>query len=387
MNLHAAIVKSLNNEDMTASAIIGEAGAAAALNEHEYLEVQRSHGDDEDTEPPNAPSSAADIPSVYQTFPGAFAVGTRNVGIDDGYSITAPSPAEENEIVEPSPSIKPVTARVVQNTDEDYEELQEELHQLQRVLAERDNVAIAEVVAVDEEAQQHHHGRNDPENENSKGKRLASLLCGSRTKRIASSIALLVILGMIIGVAVPLSSRSTTNGASFAVLSNTKCLNAMNTADQNYNRKLNQAEYFIFVNTFMNNIFDGSTFPELPQPLKRNFWQWRNVDQINIYGSKEGEAADKPQMEFLNVICLETEATATNLPPTLDPSPPTMPPSAVEPDSPPGPPTSLPSVASQAPSLVVAPIAAPIQAPISSESSPPKNTPTFPCRYPLNPTC
>ena len=69
MNLHAAIVKSLDNEDMTASAIIGEAGAAAALNEHEYLEVQRSHGDDEDTEPPNAPSSAADIPSVYQTSP------------------------------------------------------------------------------------------------------------------------------------------------------------------------------------------------------------------------------------------------------------------------------------------------------------------------------
>jgi hypothetical protein len=35
MNLHAAIVKSLDNEDMAASAIIGEAGAAAALNEHE----------------------------------------------------------------------------------------------------------------------------------------------------------------------------------------------------------------------------------------------------------------------------------------------------------------------------------------------------------------
>jgi hypothetical protein len=42
-------------------------------------------------------------------------VGTRNVGVDDGYSIAAPSPAEENEIVEPSPSIKPVTARVAQN--------------------------------------------------------------------------------------------------------------------------------------------------------------------------------------------------------------------------------------------------------------------------------
>ncbi len=77
--------------------------------------MQRSQGDDEDTEPLNAPSSAADIPSVYQTVPGAFAVGTRNVGVDDGYSIAAPSPAEENEIVEPSPSIKPVTARVAQN--------------------------------------------------------------------------------------------------------------------------------------------------------------------------------------------------------------------------------------------------------------------------------
>lgn len=64
--------------------------------------MQRSHGDDEDTETLNAPSSAADIPSVYQTVPGAFAVGPRNAGVDDGYSITAPNPPEENEIGEPS---------------------------------------------------------------------------------------------------------------------------------------------------------------------------------------------------------------------------------------------------------------------------------------------
>jgi hypothetical protein len=57
----------------------------------------------------------------------------------------------------PGDSIFPVSARVVNETEEDYERLQEQLRQqgkqLRQVLADREHVAFAEVIGGDEEAQ------------------------------------------------------------------------------------------------------------------------------------------------------------------------------------------------------------------------------------------
>jgi len=81
--------------------------------------------------------------------PGAFTIlGVETAGRDEEYSITGTS-------------MLPVTARLVHENEEDYEHLEEQLHQqgeqlrqqyheleqLQRIVAERENVAIAQVIA------------------------------------------------------------------------------------------------------------------------------------------------------------------------------------------------------------------------------------------------
>jgi hypothetical protein len=89
-----------------------------------------------------------------QVYPGAVAVpgpGGLNAAndLDDLATTITTAP--------PGDSIFPVSARVVNETEEDYERLQEQLRQqgkqLRQVLADREHVAFAEVIGGDEEAQ------------------------------------------------------------------------------------------------------------------------------------------------------------------------------------------------------------------------------------------
>jgi hypothetical protein len=160
-----------------------------------------------------------------QIHPGAVAVP--GPGMDDDAS----SQDEELTISTPASvgtrSIYPVTARLVDNTEEDYEQLRqqnEELRQqneeLERIRRERENVAIAQVISSsDEEAP-------NPDNDDSPlprttdsdtqepmpmTKQSTSFTCSHRKKQIAAIVAvILVILCIVLGVALPRTLKSTT---------------------------------------------------------------------------------------------------------------------------------------------------------------------------------
>ena len=262
--------------------------------------------------------------------PGAVAVGGPQNSSSGEFSITAPatraSTSTENQST--SRSTRPVSARLVPDTEEDYELLEEQLRQkeqqlrqqeqqFQRVL-QREHVPIAEVIVNDEEAQQDTIPASTDESRFSN--KVLSLLCGSKYKRIAAvALTILVVVGLVVGVVVGIKSgeddRRTPPSSH-----NEECSRDLSKADQDDNGMLNQKEYFSFINLFTEGAYiyvDG--FPNLPQPLRRNFFQWRDIDanQLHIGGSKEEEV----DAEAVDMICTETERTISTLPaPTAPPT-------------------------------------------------------------------
>lgn len=114
------------------------------------------------------------------TYPGAVAVGGSNTVGEAGESITVPT------------SQVPVTARLVGEPDEDYERLQQQLHdrdqQLQRVLAERENAGVAEVIETKTLTEQLRHA--------------VSHSCSGRARWIAVVGAVVIMLAIVLGVVI-----------------------------------------------------------------------------------------------------------------------------------------------------------------------------------------
>jgi hypothetical protein len=210
------------------------------------------------------------------------------------------------------------------------------------------------------------------------------------------------------GLPPPPTVAPTVSGPTAApVFTQSDCFMAMSEADGNRDSLLNQNEYFTFVNIAADGAFDGLTFPELDQTLRQNFFQWRDQDttQINIVGSRPGEDADATQMEFLEMVCMETEkdvkavlaptaapgtptVAPTKPPPVVTPtaapttSPPSVTPTAAPTTSPPSvtptaaPTTSPPSVTPTAAPTTSPPSVTPTAAPTTPTTSPPGETPT-----------
>jgi hypothetical protein len=266
------------------------------------------------SDPPECANPTSSTPGVAS--PGAVAVGGRNSSIGD-YTITAlvtRASATENQST--SGSTRPVSARLVPDTQEDYELLEEQLRQkeqqlrhqeqqFQRVL-EREHVPIAEVIANDEEAQREITATRADERNPSTNK-VISLFCGSSWKRISTAIAILVVIGLVVGVVIGLKSPSSNDEA---------CIRDLSKADQDGNGMLNQKEYYYFVNLFTEDAYINLPgFPDLPQPLRRNFFRLRNEEtkQLHIGDSKEEVDA-----EIKDKICKATELTISTLPPPTD---------------------------------------------------------------------
>jgi len=183
------------------------------------IEETKSNEIEEDLiEAPIQDQTGVDNLQPQREYPGAFAISgveTAGLGRDDEYTITGTS-------------IFPVTARIVHDTEEDMEFVQEQLHQqdrrlrqqeeqLQRILAERESAAIAQVIDgndrmhndnIDEELSSREADLS-PQHPSFVVKQSAVNSHDPRKKWIAALVILLVIVGIVLGVVLPMTLNPT----------------------------------------------------------------------------------------------------------------------------------------------------------------------------------
>jgi len=176
--------------------------ANETLSVNEYDDIENAN------ENQTAITAARGVRPPQPVAPGAVAVdGLEAASYDDDYTVTAPP-----EVPPQVNPMEPITARIVHGNEEDYEVLREELQwqgeQLRQVIAERENAAVAQVVADEAEAQ---HGNIDeepfPRHDYSSNQEILSIikqsvscLCGPRMKWIAAISIVLVIVGIVLGI-------------------------------------------------------------------------------------------------------------------------------------------------------------------------------------------
>jgi len=169
-----------------------------------------AHSDTHSQATSNTPRSARPPAPVA---PGAVAVdGPDAESYNDDYTVTVPL-----EVTPQMNPMEPVTARIVVNSEEDYELLQEQLHrqneELDRIRRERENVAVAHVIASNdnEEAQ---GGNNEKEilSGEAGGSSQESNPAGKKSvgmKWILVVVLLMVIVGAVLGVVIPMTLKPT----------------------------------------------------------------------------------------------------------------------------------------------------------------------------------
>jgi hypothetical protein len=189
----------LNSEDneVTRNNSIMDSRPAVAIMKGSHVNVLHAN---EDSQPPATPSLgimtlssaskddvAADASNDHTLYPGAVAVpGLCSTAPGDEFNSVAPPPT-------PPPShqnaLVPISAHMVTESDEDLEILQRQLrerdYQLQRVLEERENVAVAQVIVDEPFMVRVQKSIRHP--------------CGPRMRWVSLSIAILVILGIVLG--------------------------------------------------------------------------------------------------------------------------------------------------------------------------------------------
>lgn len=255
-----------------------------------------------------------------QTAPGAIAVAGPDASdgdSSDDYSYTQTDPPASLASADNSTSL--LSARLVNEREEDMEALQEQLRQrdeeLQRVLAERENVAVAQIIAHDDEAQ--HEGDDIASSAGggdssgrfssftqpvvSMAKQQVRCLCGPRMRWITVIIIILLIVGIVLGVVLPkrkqtqdlinlLSAVSPDNGTALLTPS-TPQNNALNwllgNADRSYSDERKIQRYALATLYYITN---GSSWRE-------NFEWLSDTDECGWYSRK-------PTCSFGSVVVL-----------------------------------------------------------------------------------
>jgi len=132
--------------------------------------------------------------------------------VADDYTVMAPP-----EVASQMNPVEPVIARIVENSEEDVEFLQEQLHQrneeLERIRRERENVAVAHVISNnDEEGAQNGNNEEESLSGEAHGSRQQPNYTGKKSvgmKWIVTVVLLLVIVGIVLGVVIPMTLKPT----------------------------------------------------------------------------------------------------------------------------------------------------------------------------------
>lgn len=236
-NVEKAIAASSKEEtEVPAAASGGEARhasvARASIGSNPSHIRRHRKGDIDDTdaafhpssaEPSPASSVAANPPRTTRSprpiAPGAVAVAGAHASRYDADEYTVSAQAQVHQSSRPQVTAlkstvnkEPVTARVVQDTEQDVELLQDQIQEQNERLAqlerERENAVVAQVIVGDEEAQ-------DTNNDEEASPAAKSSMFSGKRKKWFILIAILAVIGIVVGIVVGVTSSPPTDDTTY----------------------------------------------------------------------------------------------------------------------------------------------------------------------------